>query len=351
MEMIWPGTLYFLALIPVLIGIYIWMLRRRKRYAVRFSSISLLREVLPKQSRIRRHIPFVLFLFGLSSLVLAASKPVATVSVPANQTTIILAIDVSRSMLAGDIQPTRLEAAQETVQSFIEQQKPSTQIGIVAFAGFAELVQSPTNDQETLQSAVESLTTARRTAIGSGILKSLDAISEIDNRVSPSSSDPASGIQQIPVTSGEYVPEIIVLLTDGVSNSGPIPQDAAQQAADRGVRVYTIGYGTSNGVVPPDFQQFGGGQLFGSDPRFGNGFNGGFRSGIDEPTLKEIAKMTGGNYYSATSAGELHEVFQNLPTHSITHTETTEISVLFTAIGALMAFAAISLSMLWLPWP
>jgi Ca-activated chloride channel family protein len=330
------------------------MLRRRRRFAVRYSSLALVREALPQQSRLRRHLPFALFLLALASLVIALGRPVAIVSVPSGQTTIILAIDVSRSMCATDIQPNRLAAAKAAALSFIERQGSATQIGIVAFAGFAELIRPPTSDQEVLQDVVESLSTGRRTAIGSGILESLDAIAEIDKSVAPSVIGPSDGVEPTPVPRGAYAPAIIVLLTDGVSNSGPFPLDAAQQAVDRGVRVYTIGFGTANESSPfggpqcPRGDSFGGGQQFGGGGGFGGG---GFRRGIDEETLKQVADMTGGEYYSAESAGELQSVFQNLPTYLITRHETTEISVVFTGVGAFLAAIAIVLSLIWHPLP
>jgi len=356
MDLLWPGFLLLLGLMPLLVAAYIWMLRRRRRFAVRYSSLALVREALSHQSRLRRHLPFALFLLGLASLVIALGRPVAIVSVPAGQVTIILAMDVSRSMCATDIAPNRLEAAQAAALSFIQRQKSSTQIGIVAFAGFAELIQPPTLDQEVLQDAVESLITARRTAIGSAILKSLDAIAEIDPNVAPSTSGASGEIQPTPVPQGAYAPDIIVLLTDGVSNAGPLPVDAAQQAVDRGVRVYTIGFGTENenGSLPFCGQQFQGSDPFGGGPfgfGGGGGGGGGFRRGIDEATLKQVAAMTGGEYYAAESAGELHNVFESLPTYLITRHETTEISVGFAAIGALLAALAIGLSLLWHPLP
>lgn len=354
MDLLWPGFLLLLGLMPLLVAAYIWMLRRRRRFAVRYSSLALVREALPHQSRLRRHLPFALFLLGLASLVIALGRPMAIVSVPAGQVTIILAMDVSRSMCATDIAPNRLEAAQAAALSFIQRQKSSTQIGIVAFAGFAELIQPPTLDQEVLQDAVESLITARRTAIGSAILKSLDAIAEIDPNVAPSTSGASGEIQPTPVPQGAYVPDIIVLLTDGVSNAGPLPVDAAQQAVDRGVRVYTIGFGTENenGSLPFCGQQFQGSDPFGGGPfGGGGGGGGGFRRGIDEATLKQVAAMTGGEYYAAESVGELHNVFESLPTYLITRHETMEISVAFAAIGALLAALAIGLSLLWHPLP
>jgi len=355
MDLLWPGFLLLLGLVPLIVAAYIWVLRRRRRFAVRYSSLALVREALQHQSRLRRHLPFALFLLALVSLVIALGRPVAIVSVPAGKTTIILAIDVSRSMCQTDIPPNRLRAAQAAALSFIQRQNSTTQIGVVAFAGFAEMIQPPTVDQEVLQDAVESLITGRRTAIGSGILKSLDAIAEIDKSVAPSVTGTSSGVEPTPVPRGAYAPAIIVLLTDGVSNTGPFPLEAAQQAADRGVRVYTIGYGTANEnqSIPfcgQPFQgggSFGGGQQFRGDPQFG----GGFRRGIDEDTLKQVAEMTGGTYYAATSAGELHNVFQNLPTYLITRHEIMEISVAFAAVGALLAAIAIALSLIWHPLP
>jgi Ca-activated chloride channel family protein len=351
MDLLWPGFLLLLGLMPLIVAAYIWMLRRRRRFAVRYSSLALVREALPHQSRLRRHLPFALFVLALASLVIALGRPVAIVSVPTGQTTIILAMDVSRSMCSTDIQPNRLEAAKAAALSFIQSQKPGTQIGVIAFAGFAELIQPPTTDQEVLQDVVESLTTGRRTAIGSGILKALDAIAEIDKSVAPSVSGPSSGVAPTPVPRGAYAPGIIVVLTDGVSNAGPLPVDAAQQAADRGVRVYTIGFGTENETIPFGGPQCLGGDPFGGGGQFGGGGGGRFRRGIDEATLKQVADMTGGEYYAATSAGELHDVFQNLPTYLITKHETTEISVVFTALGALLAALAIGLSLIWHPLP
>jgi Ca-activated chloride channel family protein len=349
MSLLWPGFLLLLGLIPLLVAGYIWLLQRRRRFAVRYSSLVLVRDALPHQSRLRRHLPFALFLLALASLIVALGRPVRIVSVPSGQATIMLAMDVSGSMRQGDIQPSRLGAARAAALSFIQGQKASTQIGIVAFAGFAELVQPPTADQEALQVAIASLTTARGTAIGSGILEAIDAIAEIDKTVAPSTTGASPEVAPPPVPEGAYAPHIIVLLTDGVATTGPLPVDAAQQAVDRGVRVYTIGFGTENGS-----REFGGGdpfgrgdQQFGGDPQFG----GGFRRGIDEETLKQIADMTGGAYYSASSADELQNVLQNLPTSLLTRRELMEISVVLTAVGALLAMTAIVLSLRWHPLP
>ncbi len=350
MDLRWPWFLLLLILIPLLIAGYIWMLRRRRRYAVRYSTLSVVRAALPKQSLWRRHLPFALLLTAVASLIMALARPIAVIAVPTNQTAIILAIDVSRSMCSTDIAPNRLQAAKDAALQFIESQPPGTQIGLVAFAGFAEMVHPPTTDQELLADAIQSLLTGRRTAVGSAILKSIDAIAEVDPSVAPSvtsNSEPTP----TPVISGAYAPDIIVLLTDGASNAGPVPVEAAQQAVDRGIRVYTIGFGTAAGGRMDcgqfsGFEPFGGGggNFFG-----GGGGGGGFRRGIDEDTLKEIAKMTDGKYYSAESATELQDVFRNLPTYLITRHETTEISAFFAAFAALLTSVAIGLALKWNP--
>jgi Ca-activated chloride channel homolog len=354
MSLLWPGFLYLFLLIPLAVVIYLWVLRRRRRFAVRYSSLSLVREAVAKQSWLRKHLPFILFLLALASLVFALGRPVATVLVPSNKATVIMAIDVSRSMCSTDIPPNRLIVAKDAARSFIENNMSGRQVGIVAFAGFAELIQPPTSDVRLLTNAVEGLVPARRTAIGSAILRSIDAIAEVDNRVAPSELSQGVAPANPTVSEGEYVPHIIVLLTDGASNAGPLPMTAAQQAVERGVRVYTIGFGTTNNSSPMncgDEDPFGFGGGFGSPFGGGGGGGGGFRREIDEETLKQVANATGGEYYIATSAGELQQVFQNLPTYVIATRETTEISVFFTAIAVLIAILAMILSMRWHPLP
>ena len=355
MSLLWPGFLYLLLLIPLAIAVYIWSLRRRRRFAVRYSSLSLVREAVAKQSWLRKHLPFILFLLALTSLVFALGRPVATVMIPSNKATVILAIDVSRSMCSTDIPPNRLTVAKQSALSFVKNNSSGRQVGIVAFAGFAELIQPPTTDKNLLENAINALLPARRTAIGSAILRSLDAISEVDNRVAPSelkSSADQTAPSQAPK---QYAPHIIVLLTDGASNAGPLPMSAAEQAVERGIRIYTIGFGTANQNNAPmncgDEDPFTGG--FG--PQFGPGGGGlgggGFRREIDEDTLKQVADLTGGKYYSATSAGELQDVFLNLPTYVVATRETTEISVFFTAFAVVLAVLAILLAFRWHPLP
>lgn len=362
MTLLWPELLVLVVALPVLVLVRAWALRRR-RAGVRFSSLSLVRASVPRSSWLRRHLPFALFVVGLGSLVLAIARPAAIVPVPSSRTTVVLAMDVSRSMCATDIEPNRLVAAEEAAASFVEDQDGSMQIGVVAFAGFAEIVQMPTNDEEVLLDVIASLATGRRTAIGSAILESINAIAEIDPSIRRSV-DPDDPTASAPpaVPEGAFAPAIIVLLTDGASNAGPEPLDAAQQAVDRGIRVYTIGFGTEDpGGRPPrcGAQQIGrepgdSGQVF-QDPGFGGGnfggTGGGLRRAIDEETLTAVAEATGGEYYPAESAEQLLRVFQQLPTDLITSHEVVEISVVFTAIAAACVVAAILLGQAWRPLP
>jgi Ca-activated chloride channel family protein len=349
MEYLWSPLLYLLILIPILIGIYIFILRRRKPVAVRFSSLSLIKTALPKQSQWKRHLPFALFLLAMSSLIMALARPTSTVTLPSSNATIILALDVSRSMCSTDIPPNRLEAAKAAALQFVESQDANTQIGIVAFAGFAVVAQPPTTDRDLLETAITNLTTARRTAIGEGILMSLDLISEFDDSVV----SPYSQMEFTPLPEGQYVPAIIVLLTDGVSTTGIHPIEAAIMAQQRGVRVYTIGFGTTNNDSPMNcsfsspygFDQFSNPQFFGG----GGGGGGQFRREIDEETLKMVSGMTGGEYHLAESSAELQKVFDSLPKQIFTVTETTEISVFFVIFAALFILLAIVLAMIWNP--
>lgn len=343
MNLLWPLSLLTLALIPLLAGIYIWVLRRRRRYVVRYSSLSIVRAAIPRYSRIRRHLPFALFLVALAALSVALSRPTAVTQVPVGKANVILAIDISRSMLQMDISPSRLEAAEDAALSFVQSQPMNIQIGVVAFAGFAQILQQPTTDQETLGTIIRSLTTGRGTAIGSGILTALDAIAEVNPNVIPGTSSqsiPSTGSPPPTSDSKLQASDIIVLLTDGVTTMGPDPVDAAAEAAANGIRVYTIGFGTDMG-----------GAMYGYGGSGDNWGGGRFRRGIDEETLKQIADLTGGEYYKAESAAELQEVFANLPTHLMTREEFMEVSVFFAAAGALLVLAAVTLSLIWNPMP
>ncbi len=357
MEFLWPGFLLLLAIVPLLVLGYVLGRRPRRPAAVRYSSLLLVRAALPGSSFLRRHLPFALFAIALAGLAVAVARPVVIASVPTNEATIVLTIDVSGSMCSTDVAPSRIEAAETAAANFIQSQSSSTQIGIVAFSGFAEIVQAPTTDRNLLIDALHSLQTGRRTAVGSGILAAVDAIAEIDPNVAKSTSDTSPGVAPTPVPKGDYAPEIIVLLTDGSSNAGPLPTAAAQQAADRGLRVYTIGFGTAEGgALNPSCAP----NLVGREPGTGGGFGGGggfgnqnqqFPRGIDETTLRQVAATTGGTYYPAESAEQLESVFQGLPTNLITKHEVLEIGFGFVGLSVLLVGIAFILGRAWRPLP
>ena len=367
MEFLWFDFLALLLLIPAIAVIYILSQRRRRPSGVRYSSLALIRDAGPGSSRVRRHLPFVIFVAALGALILAVARPVAVVAVPSNSTTIILTIDVSGSMCSSDIPPSRLEAAEVAAAKFIDGQASNVKIGIVAFSSYAEVVQAPTNDKPTLLAALKTLATGMRTAIGDGILASIAAIAAVDPDVAKSVSSTSGGVEPAAVPPGDYAADIDVLLTDGESNTGTAPLDAAQEAVDRGVRIYTIGFGTANGgamsaTCGPQFQGrepgssgnsrggYGGGG-FGGGGGAGAGGGGNFPRGIDEATLQKIADMTGGKYYPAASSGQLQSVFSSLPTNTIVKHEATEVSFAFVGFGGLLAALAMLLGRLWRPLP
>ncbi len=342
MHFLWPGLLPLLLFVPILLGAYIWSQRRRARFALRYSSLSLVKEAIVKQSRYRRHIPPLLFLLAITAMLVAAARPFAVSFVPKNQATVILTIDVSGSMRAADIKPTRIEAAKEAAIEFANRQGPNTRIGVVAFSGSAQVIQSPTTDHNAVIAAIQQLYPQRSTAIGSGILVSLDAIfgdTHLDASTAPVAAAATPGPTPSAVPPGTHVPAIIVLLTDGQNVIGPPPLEAAQAAADRGVRVFTIGVGTQQGAVIG-----GGGGSFGGGGR-GGGF--GFRAELDEPTLQQIAQITDGQYFRATDENGLTEIYRNLNTQFIVSREQTELTYQFAGVAIAFVLAGSVLGLLW----
>ena len=356
MGLIWPAFLFLLILIPLIALVYVWALRRRKRFAAHYSSLSLIREAMPGRTSWRRHLPFALFLLMLAFLIVGLARPVATVNATSSRSTIMLALDVSLSMCASDIPPNRLTVAQEAAETFIRGLEQGTRVGIVAFAGSAELVAPPSADKEVALVAVGNLTAALRTAVGSAILRSLGAIAEVNPQITPVNVflNPSEGVTE-PEVPGAYEPAIIVLLTDGASNWGVLPLDAARAAADRGVRIYTIGYGTVQGATfdctPQQLGSFQFGNRFGrpavvrDEPRISPFI------ALDEDTLREVAAMTGGEYRLAESSSELIEVFAGVPGHVATTKVRREMSAILIAIGAFFALASVAFAQRWNPLP
>jgi Ca-activated chloride channel family protein len=357
-----PLALLVLLVVPLLLAGYLWQLRRKRKQAVRFSDVALVRAAVPKRSRWKRHIPVALFLASIAGLGVATARPQTSVKVPLGRTSIILALDVSRSMCATDVQPNRLAVAQQAARNFVKEQVAGTRIGIVAFAGFAEVVVPPTTDKQKLTDAIDNLTTARGTVIGAAELKAIDAIAAVNPDVMPVGNE-ANGeattetptSPPAPTKNGDYVPDIVVLLTDGANTRGIDPVQAAQVAAERRVRVYTIGFGTTNPTSMVCTREQLGADVFNEGGISGGGGPpaGGFRQFlvIDEPTLMKVADVTGGKFYKAEDADQLRGVFQQLPNQVELQTEQREISVWFAIIGAVLALAALGLSLLWNRYP
>jgi Ca-activated chloride channel family protein len=362
MSFAWPFALVSLLVAPALLAAYLWILRRRRRRAYRYSSVALLRTLLPRRSRWRRHVPVALLLASLVALALAAGRPHLERNVPYARTSVVLALDVSGSMCSTDVQPNRLAVAQEAAKTFVENQPKGVRMALVVFSGFAELAVAPTTDRKALASASEELTVGRGTAIGAAMLKGLDAIAEANPLVSPvgDALEPASVPAGTEPGADGYVPDVLVLLTDGASNRGIEPLDAVPYAVERRVRVYTIGFGTeapaafscTRDQLGFDYSGFGpgGGGFGGGGGGFGGGRFGG-RRGADVPTLQAIARQTGGTYHGAESADQLGDVFAKLPKDVATQRQPTEITWMLAALGALLAAAAVAAAMRWSPSP
>jgi Ca-activated chloride channel family protein len=367
----WPLVLLSLLVLPVLVVAYRWLTRRRRRPALSYSSVALIRAAAPARSAWRRHAPFALLLGALACLGLASARPQITVDVPVAGSTVILALDVSGSMCATDVDPNRLTAAQTAVRSFIRAQDPSTRIGLVVFSGFAGLAVPPTTRRQDLLRAVDSLTTGRGTTIGEAILKAVDAIHQVNPDVAPADAEPAdagptpsssqapatpaSPTTQPPAGTVPIAPEIVVLLTDGANTSGISPLEAARIAGARGVRVYPIGFGTANPTTLVCTAQQLGGPRF--DDRRPGGFGGGGGFGrpsylvADESTLKQVATITGGAYFSASGAGQLQGVLADLPRHVHAQPRDVEVSVVFAGLAAALVVLAGWAAVRWSPFP
>ncbi len=338
MSLLLPSFLYCLGLIPLIVFAYIWGINRWHRYAIRMSSLSLVRGSAHNQSQWRRHLPFGFFIIALISLIIALCQPVITINIPSKQGLIILALDVSKSMCSTDIQPTRLQALEATVLQFIANQRSSTKIGVVAFSDFAELVQPPTNDKTAVSRAIQNLMTGSERAIGDGIYESLDVIAKEEGL---NSSDRSASA---PNPSSGYEPAVIILVTNGINNIGLSPLDAARLAAERRVRIYTVGLSSPSGSVATSCQS--------SDPSgFGREYqqNAAVSSGLDVATLKQIAALTSARYFPASGISGLKNVFQDPQLQTILVSENFEGSVIFVGLGAFFAVISFLTALYWNP--
>ena len=338
MNLLWPEWLWSLLLLPLLVAAYLALLGRRKKNTVRLASVALVKQALGSGPGWRRHVPPALLLLAVAVLLLASARPTAKIKLPSVQETIILAMDVSGSMRATDVQPNRLVAAQEAAKAFVAGLPRTVRIGVVSFAGTAALVQPPTFSREDVVAAIDRFQLQRGTAIGSGLVLSLASLFPDDgidlSQITGQRAMPAAPGEKkekkpfVPVEPGSFNSAAIILLTDGQRTTGPDPMEAAKMAAERGVKVYTVGVGTKTGEII--------------------GFEGwSMRVRLDEDTLKNIANATRANYFYAGTADDLKQVYQGLSSRLVVETKETEITGFLALAGALLAIAAAALSIWW----
>jgi Ca-activated chloride channel family protein len=341
---LWPEFLWLLLLLPLLVLWYLWLLERRRKHAANFSSLAIIKQAAAGQASWRRHVPPALFLLALGAMLFAAARPMTVITLPSNQKTIILALDVSGSMRATDIQPTRFIAMQAAAKKFLETLPREVKVGIVAFAGAAQVAQYPTLNREDLVQAIDRFQLQRGTATGNAIVISLatlfpDAGIELaqmggggmgSNRPMGRSLNepPKEKKEHVPVPPGSYNSAAVIMLTDGQRTTGVDPMEASKLAADRGVRVYTVGVGTVDGETI--------------------GFEGwSMRVRLDEETLKAVASRTAADYFYAGSAADLTKVYEKLSSRISTEKKETEISALLALLAAMLTVVSASLSVLW----
>jgi Ca-activated chloride channel family protein len=337
LNFIWPEMLWLLVAVPLLVLAYLWLLGRRKKTAVRYANLALVKQAMGKAAGWKRHVPPLLMLLAITVLLLASARPAAVITLPSQQETIVLAMDVSGSMRAADVQPNRLVAAQEAAKAFVAELPRSVRVAVVQFAGTAAIVQPPTHSRDDVYAAIDRFQLQRGTATGSGIVLSLAALfpeagidlSQITGqKAMPPSPGDKPKAEFTPVEPGSYGSAAIIMLTDGQRTTGPDPVEAAKMAADSGVRVYTVGIGTKEGETI--------------------GFEGwSMRVRLDEDALKSVANITRADYFYAGSAEDLKKVYQGLSTRLVVEKKETEISALFAALGALLVAAAAALSVAW----
>ncbi len=344
-----PLMLWSLLAAPILVGVYIYLLRRKRPTAVRYANVAMVKQALGHGTGIRRHLPPALFLLGAMFALTATARPAATITLLNERSLVVLAMDASVSMRAQDVVPDRVTAARAAAKAFLEGMPRTTHVAVVAFAGSAALIQSPTVDRDALNAAIDGFILQRATAIGSAILLSLETIfpgADFGQQDMPGyrrSRDAATTRQldqplpSVPsaeatpmeiVQPGSYKQAVIILLTDGQATAGPHPIAAARMAADRGVRVFTVGLGTDEGVITGPSGQT-------------------MRVQFDEQSLKDIAGLTAGKFYHAGTANSLNEIYRELTTQLIAERERTEVSFAFAAMAALLIIGASTLSLLW----
>jgi Ca-activated chloride channel homolog len=350
MSFSWPWALFSLLAIPLVFGAWWLTRRRRRRAAVRVTSMSLIASAVPGRSRWRRRIPAALLGLGIAVLAVGAARPQATVPQASSSATIMLTLDVSGSMCSTDVPPNRITAAEQSAAAFIKSQTGGPRIGIVIFSSSAVVLVPPTADTKQLLSALGGITVGGGTAIGEGILTSLDAIAQVDPSVAPTGATVRRNL------GAGYADDVIVVLTDGSNNLGVAPPVAAREAAQRGVRVFTIGYGTDNPAQlvcsAAQFGGFAGGGAgsggFGGSGGGGGGGGAGVNSlDADYAALIQISKISGGTFYKAQDASQLSHALDKLPAAFTVVHKQVDIAAAFAALGGLLVVVAVALSLWW----
>lgn len=346
-----PGLLWLLLLAPVLVAVYLWILSRTRR--TRFPNLAIVRAAQGPQRRWRRHLPPALMLLALSTLVVAMARPSASVVLPMQYKTVVLAMDTSGSMRATDVQPNRIIAAQNAARGFFRDVPKDVRIGIVEFGATASVVQTPTSNRDDLTAAIDRFVLQRGTATGSGLYVALamlfpDAGIDIEKlvggggpagaRTEPGirggrdrplgAAGPSQAAPSASVEPGSYQSGVIILLSDGRRTTGPDPIEAARWAAQRGVRVYTVGFGTKDGAAV-DFGEYS------------------YYMRLDEESLRAVADITRGQYFHAGTADDLGRVYEDLRNRLVLERRNTEVGALFSGLGALLALLAGTLSLVW----
>ena len=331
MSFIWPVGFVFLALIPLCVVLYLRLQARRRRMVAHYGSLGFVQQHGNRDIGALRHIPPILFLVGLTFLIIALTRPEAILSLPRVAGTVILGFDASGSMAADDLKPTRMDAAKTAATSFVQKQPMSVQLGVVAFSDSGFSVQAPTHDQTAILAAINRLSPTAGTSLGHGIQAALNSLASDAGETTHlySNLTPEPTATPTPMPQGTYAPAVIVLLSDGENNENPDPLALAQMAADRGVRIYTIGIGSPGGATVKI-----------------NGYS--MHTQLDESMLQQVAQISGGQYFNAQSEQDLQAIYDQVQSQLIIKPEQTELTALFVGAGVLALLLGGALSLLWL---
>lgn len=339
MTYLMPEFLWLALALPLQIAAYLWLLHLRKKHAMRFSHMALVKQARRPHACWRRHVPPALAMLACTVMLIAAARPTTLLLLPSARQTVVLAVDVSGSMLASDVSPTRLKACQVAARDFVTALPGHVQVGVVAYADSAQLVQPPTTNRRAILAAIDSLQLQGGTAIGDGIAVALGALfPDREVEVEPNAGGAAAlGVHRTakrslaamdPVPPGSDRSAAIVLLTDGQNTLGPDPMKAARLAADRGIKVYTVGYGTKDGEVTGN-----------------EGYT--VRVRLDEETLRHIAELTRAEYFHAADGQQLASIYQGLQGRLVVEEKDTEVTALFAGAAGLLLLAGLGLSLWW----